>query len=67
MRGQSQAASTRLPAILPGRRWSTWLEQTSERRHRAREERLETIERLEAEQRRARRTGEYARDLRRLW
>ncbi|MBV9336468.1 MAG: hypothetical protein JO243_11295 [Solirubrobacterales bacterium] len=67
MRGQPQAASARLPATLPGRRWSPWLEQTSARRRRAREERLETIERLEAEHRRARRTGEYAPDLRRLW
>ena len=67
MRGQSQAASARLPATPPGRRWSGWLEQTRERRRRGREQRLETIERLEAEQRRARRTGEYAPDLRRLW
>ena len=67
MRGQPQAASARLPAALPGRRWSTWLEETSQRRRRAREARFETIERLGAEQRRARRTGEYAPDLRRLW
>ena len=67
MRGQPQAASARLPAALPGRRWSTWLEQIADRRRRAREARLETIERLEAEQRRARRSGEYAPDLRRLW
>ncbi|MBV8945492.1 MAG: hypothetical protein JOZ95_08730 [Solirubrobacterales bacterium] len=67
MRGQPQAASARLPAALPRRRWSTWLEQTSEKRRRAREERLETIQRLEAEQRHSRRTGDYAPDLRRLW
>ena len=67
MRGQSQAASPRLPAALPRRRWSAWLEQASEKRRRARVARLETIERLEAEQRRARRSGEYAPDLRRLW
>ena len=67
MRGQPQAASARLPRTLPRRLWSTWLEQTSERRRQAREERLETIERLQAEQRRARQRGAYAPDLPRRW
>lgn len=60
MRGQSQAATTRLRTPLPGRRWSTWLEQTKERRRRLRQERIETIARLQAEERRARGKGEYA-------
>ena len=67
MRGQLQAASTRLPATLPGRRWSAWLVQTKERRRRLRIERLETIERLQTEQRRARRAGEYTPNLRYRW
>ena len=66
MRGQPQAASARLPATLPGRRWSGWLEQTRERRRRTRVEQLKTIERLQSEQRRARRTGEYTPNVR-LW
>jgi hypothetical protein len=66
MRGQLQAANTRLPAILPSRRWSAWLTQTKQRRRRLQAERLETIERLQSEQRRARRTGGYAPNLRRL-
>jgi hypothetical protein len=65
MRGQPQAASTRLPAALPGRRWSAWLEQTKERRRRLHAERLETIEWLQSEERRTRRWGEHAPNLRR--
>ena len=67
MRGQPQAASTRLPAALPSRRWSAWLEQTKERRRRLRAERLETIERLQSEERQARRSGEHTPNLRRQW
>lgn len=67
MRGQPQAASARLPGRLPGPRGPTWLEQTRERRRLRRQEQLETIARLESEQRRTRRAGEYAPDLRRLW
>jgi hypothetical protein len=66
MRGQLQAASTRLPAALPSRRWLAWLTQTKQRRSRLQAERLETIARLQSEQRRARRSGEYAPGLRRL-
>jgi hypothetical protein len=67
MRGESQAAGMRLLAAVPGGRWSTWIEQAKKRRHRDRVERLEAIHRLRAEERRARRAGEYAPDLRRLW
>jgi hypothetical protein len=67
MRGQPQAASTRLPAALPGRRWSAWLEQTKDRRRRLRAERLETIVRLQSEQRRTQRSGEYRPNLRWRW
>jgi hypothetical protein len=67
MRGQPQAASARLLAAVPGRRWSTWLEDTRQRRRLESAERLEIIARLAEEQRRARRAGEYRIDLRRLW
>jgi hypothetical protein len=68
MRGQLRAAGTplRLPAALPGRRWSAWLEQTKQTRRRLRAERLETIARLQAEERQTRRSGEHAPNLRRL-
>jgi hypothetical protein len=66
MRGQSQAATTRLRTPLPGRRWSTWLQQTKETRRRQRQERIETIARLQAEGRRDRGAGEYGRVPQRL-
>lgn len=66
MRGNPQAANARLLAVVPGRRWSTWLEDTREKRRRAAFERLELIERLAFERRRATRSGEPAPDLRRL-
>lgn len=59
MRGNPQAASARLPARAPARRWPGWLAQAQERRRRARIEALEVTERLRAEQRRSRRSGEY--------
>ena len=67
MREYSQAASTRLRAVTPGRRWSTWLEQSSERRRQRNVERLEVIERLQREQREARRSGPISPNGRRLW
>ena len=51
----------------PRGRTSTWLEQTKQRRQALRDEQLEVIERLGAEGRRARRTGEYTPDLPRRW
>lgn len=67
MRGQSQAAGARLHAVMPDRRWSTWLEEIRQRRRRAGVEQLEVIARLEAERRRTRRAGEHVPELRRLW
>lgn len=67
MRGQPQAAGARLLTVVPARRWSTWRARENQTRSRLRAERLETMARLEAEQRRAQRAGEYAPDLRRLW
>ena len=59
MRGDPQAASARLPSVMPARdRWVR-LERIKERRRQRREERLEVIVRLQAEERRARRTGAY--------
>lgn len=68
MRGNPQAASTRLLAAAPGRLWSTWLEEYREKRRRAAFERLEMIERLAFERRRAARSGELsAPDRHRPW
>ncbi|HYB28961.1 MAG TPA: hypothetical protein VEF89_20280 [Solirubrobacteraceae bacterium] len=66
MRGEPQAASARLPAVAPARTWSTRLEQIKERRRRRREEELEVIARLQAQERHARRTGEYVPRVRRI-
>ena len=60
MRGNPQAASARLPAAAPARRWTARLAQAQDRRRRARLEALEVTERLRAEERRRRRSGEYA-------
>jgi hypothetical protein len=64
MRGNPQTASLRLRTAAPSRRWTAWLEQTHENRRRARLERAEVIARLQADERRARRTGEYTPRLR---
>lgn len=60
MRGNPQVASARLRAVTPARRWSAWMVRNQERRSRAQIERLETIERLRAEERRSRSSGEYS-------
>lgn len=61
MRGDSQAASARLPARAPApaRPWSTWLERSKAKRRSRREQRLEVIWRLQDEERRARRPRRY--------
>jgi hypothetical protein len=64
MRGNSQAASARLRAMTPARRQPTWLARAQAKRRWAMIERLETIARLEAEQRRRRQSGEYGPKLR---
>ncbi|HEY4828783.1 MAG TPA: hypothetical protein VIH85_18570 [Solirubrobacteraceae bacterium] len=65
MRGDPQAASARLPAVAPARDRLARLEQIKERRRQRRQERLEVIVRLQAEDRRARRTGSYGPRVRR--
>jgi hypothetical protein len=64
MRGNSQVASARLRADTPTGRWSAWLASTRAEWRRARLERLEIIERLEAETRRARQSGKCTPKLR---
>jgi len=59
MRGDPQAVSSRLLAVLPGRRWSARPERTSRRPRLTAEERIQVIERLQAEERAARRSGRY--------
>lgn len=59
MRGDPQAAGARLLAVLPGRRWSSWSESIARKRRVTAQKRIETIARLEAEERAARRSGRY--------
>ena len=59
MRGDLQAASARSLPRAPRRRWSQWISALRRDHRQARLRRIELIERLTAEQRRARRTGEY--------
>jgi len=59
MRGDPQAAGARLLAVLPGRRWSSWSASLERKPRIAAEERIEIIERLQAEERAARRSGRY--------
>ena len=60
MRGNPQAASARLLAVAPARRWSAWLAQARQRRSEAQLEALVVAERMRAEERRARQSGVYA-------
>jgi hypothetical protein len=64
VRGISQTASARLRATTPARRRSARLIRAQAERRWALLEQLETIARLEAEARRARRSGEYSPKLR---
>jgi len=59
MRGALPVRGTRLPLASPGLRWPSWVSFRIPRRRPTSGERLETIERLSAERRRARRSGEY--------
>lgn len=59
MRGNPQAASARLPARVPARPWSAWLERNKETRRRRHEERVDVIWRLKDAERRARRPRRY--------
>ena len=70
MRGDPQAVSSRLLAVLPGGRWPSRPARASRRPRVTPEERLEVIERLEAQERAARRSGRdvaEARYLGRRW
>ena len=59
MRGNPQAVSSRLLAVVPGRRRSSWSAPPRRRPRLTAEERIEVIERLEAQDRAARRSGRY--------
>jgi hypothetical protein len=59
MRGDPQAVSSRLLAVLPGRRWASWSASVERKPRVTAEERIATIERLAAEERAARRSGRY--------
>jgi hypothetical protein len=59
MRGDPQAVSSRLLAVLPGGRWPSRPVRASRRPRVTPEERLEIIERLEAQERAALRSGRY--------
>jgi hypothetical protein len=66
MRGDPLLARTRVPIVVPARTWSVRLEQIKQRRRQRREEQVEVIARLAAEERRARRTGTYTPQARRV-
>ncbi|HUA03422.1 MAG TPA: hypothetical protein VMB27_05925 [Solirubrobacteraceae bacterium] len=59
MRGEPQVGGARLPAVLPGRRWSLRLRPVGRRPRLTPEERIEVIARMQAEERAARRSGRY--------
>jgi hypothetical protein len=63
MRGSMEAIGARPVAARTGRRWPGWITRIVRRDRGDAQERLEAIERLAAEQRRARRAGEYIPDL----
>ena len=59
MSGDPQVGGVRLPAVLPGRRWSLRSRRVGRRPRVTAEERIEVIARLQAEERAARRSGRY--------
>jgi hypothetical protein len=64
MRSYPQAA--RMPAARARRQWSAWLTETKRRRRLLQTDRLETIERMQREERHARRSGKPAPSLQSL-
>ena len=56
MKGAAQAVRARLQVTLPSRRWTGWIGRVKHRDRETDRERLEVIERLAGEARRARRT-----------
>jgi hypothetical protein len=63
MRGNLEAIGARPMAARPGRRWPGWIVRVMQRDRADAGERIEVMERLAREERRARRTGEYIPDL----
>jgi hypothetical protein len=59
MRGDPQAVGTRLLTVLPGRRWSSRPARAERRPRMTAAERIVITERLQAEERAARRSGRY--------
>lgn len=59
MRGEPQVGGARLPAVLTGRRRFSWSRPAGRRPRITPEERIEIIARLQAEERAARRAGQY--------
>lgn len=59
MRGDPQVIVGRLPSVAPSWRLSSWIADAVQERRRLRAERLEVIERLAREERRARERGLY--------
>ena len=59
MSGDQQVIVRRLPSVAPRWRLSSWIAQRVQERRRIRGERLEVIERLAREERRARERGRY--------
>jgi len=64
MRTYPQAARPRLPAARARRRWAGWLTETRRRRRLLQRVRLETLERMQREERQARRRGQYTPNIR---
>lgn len=62
MREHEQARAARLPTPIRGLRVSLWIARAIERRRQVRQERLELIERLGREERRALQSGERVRE-----
>jgi hypothetical protein len=63
MRGDPQVASARVLPTVTRRGWNAWITDVKRRRQSLREEKIEVIARLSAEERRTRRTGEYLPDV----
>jgi hypothetical protein len=63
MRGDPQVIAGRLPSVGPSWRLSVWTAQMVQKRRRISGERLEVVERLAREERRARERGRYVPDV----
>jgi hypothetical protein len=63
MHGDPEAIAGRLRNVVPSQRWRSWIADAIGERRRVRAERLEVIERLAREQRRALERGHYVPEL----